>query len=89
MNERYNLKFIFKSLVTNRSSLTKTQSGVFQRSLPVLEESVNAAPFETVRMYQASVFSNEPGKPYLEESHMLKPDLVANTSGAITDGIIL
>ena len=40
-------------------------------------------------MYQASVFSNVPGKPLPGESHVLEPDLVANTSGAFQDGSML
>ena len=66
---------------------TKSQSGIFQRSLPVLEESVNTLPSEPVRIYQASVFSNSAVQQISAEGHNLKPDLVANTSGAIQYGI--
>ena len=71
--------FQILSLASARTltSHSKSQIGIFQRSLPVLEESVNNLPNEPVRIYQASVFANVPG-----------PDLVANTSGAIKAGIL-
>ena len=71
----------------NTLNRTKSQSGIFQRSLPVLEESVNTLPSEPVRIYQASVFSNNSVQEINAEIHNLKPDLVANTSGAIQSGI--
>ena len=71
----------------NILNLTKSQSGIFQRSLPVLEETVNTLPSEPVRIYQASVFSNAPVQQISAEDHNLKPDLVANPSGAIQSGI--
>ena len=66
---------------------TKSQSGIFQRSLPVLEETVNILPPEPVRIYQASVFSNPSVQQISAEGHNLKPDVVANTSRAIQSGI--
>ena len=59
---------------------------MFQRSLPVLEESVNTLQTEPVRIYQASVFSNVPAQPVIVDSNNLEPDVVANTSGAIQSG---
>ena len=59
---------------------------MFQRSLPVLEESVNTLQTEPVRMYQASVFSNIPAQPVIVDNNNLEPDVVANTSGASKSG---